>query len=75
MQEGIMDLNKEKTAQQHQAGTMALGPRVVLGGSSVWWALAEPEKPGMADRVLAGEPHQVLTYRCEQCAYLESYAP
>lgn len=73
MQEGLTEINSERVKQT--AGHPALGPRVMLGGSSCWWAITAPERPGMAEKVLAGEPHQVLTYRCQQCGFLESYAP
>lgn len=73
MQEGLTEINSESV--KRTAGHPALGARVVLGGSPSWWAVVTPEKPGIADKVLAGEPHQVMTYRCEQCGFLESYAP
>jgi predicted nucleic-acid-binding Zn-ribbon protein len=73
MQEGLTEINSESV--KRSAGNPALGARVVLGGSPSWWAIEAPEKPGIADKVLAGTPIQVLTYRCQQCGFLESYAP
>jgi predicted nucleic-acid-binding Zn-ribbon protein len=67
-------------------GYPAYGKKLKLGGSASWWRLVPAEKnarkagplPGAdfeADKVVAGERFQIFTYRCEQCGYLESYAP
>jgi hypothetical protein len=75
MQEGITEINKEIPRHELDVDYPAYGASVVLGGSPAWWAIKAPERPGIADRVLTGKYMQVLTYRCEQCGFLESYAP
>lgn len=81
MQEGFAVDNSKVVS----AGHPAYGKRVKLGGSSSWWQVA-PAKQGQSagilgeetfklDLVLAGESIQVFTYRCQDCGYLESYAP
>jgi len=73
MREGLTVINSERV--RITAGHPALGNRVTLGGSCSWWAVAAPEKPGIADKVLAGDPCQVFAYRCDQCGFLEFFAP
>jgi hypothetical protein len=65
----------------------AYGPRMKLGGSHAWWQLYPADShesdvsplPGMrftAARVLRGSQGiQVFTYRCQECGFLEAYAP
>jgi hypothetical protein len=83
MEEGFtVDNSKGSTIL---AGYKAYGKDVRLGGSSSWWKIVTPEENTSAgllggdaflvDRVLAGEPIQVFTFRCLECGYLESYAP
>lgn len=73
MREGLSVINSERV--KIKAGHPALGNRVTLGGSCSWWEVAAPEKPGIVDKVLAGEPRQMFAYRCDQCGFIELYAP
>jgi hypothetical protein len=81
MQEGFT-IDKSKFLP---AGYKVYGKRIKLQGSSSWRRIVAAEENTTAgalgdanfnvDKVLAGEPIQVFTYRCTQCGYLEAYAP
>lgn len=73
MKEGFTVLNSERV--KITEGHPAFGDRVLLGGSCSWWGLKAPDSPGIAEKVLTGEPHQIFAYRCEQCGYVELFAP
>lgn len=73
MTEGLTVINSERVKLTE--GHPAFGNRVSLGGSCSWWAVAAPEKAGIADKVLTGSSYQVFAYRCDQCGFLELFAP
>lgn len=73
MREGLTALNRELA--QLSEGHPAIGTRMMLGAACSWWELRAPDKPGIADKVLTGEPRQIFAYRCDQCAFMELFAP
>lgn len=83
MEEGFAVDNDKVLNPPHPA----YGERMSLGGSESWWRLSEPkdEKDGSvglfgmgfkAEKVIYDtQGIQVFVYRCQDCGFLESYAP
>jgi len=83
MDEGFTVDNAKVINENHPA----YGPRMKLGGSHSWWQLFDAGAgetdvsplPGFsftAAKVLRGTAGlQVFTYRCQDCGFLEAYAP
>jgi hypothetical protein len=83
MEEGFAVDNDKVLSPPHPA----YGERMSLGGSESWWRLSAPKSDkdasvgvlGMgfkAEKIIYEKQGiQIFTYRCQDCGYLEAYAP
>jgi hypothetical protein len=77
MKEGIFLPNSDTLGYKGQSGRSVAN----IAAAETWWEVVYRESTsfGMTIKGIAltglGTPYLVIHYRCEDCGYLESYAP